>query len=494
MTTARGKMKRRDFVKGLAAAPLLAAALPITQQNGVLVNDVHTGLNPTWVHNVVKPGSLAELQSTVRDCHKHHSVISTSGSRHAAGGQQFAKDSVLLDMRGMSRVIGLDEKSGILEVEAGIEWPDLIQGYTALQNGDVKWGIRQKQGGADRMTLGGALSANAHGHDLGSAPIVGDVQWVEVVTADGSLKKCSRKENPELFSLVIGGYGLFGPIASVGLRLASRKKVRRRVEARTTAELTDLVERRTAAGAPFGYFQYCIDETSPDFLRNGILTTYEIVAPETPLGKESTDSEPEMLTALLELAHKDRGSAYRRYAKVELSKDNNVEWSDLHQLSSYPAGYHGAIEKNLGAPSRGADLILEIYVPRPELISFLEESRRALLASGLPLVYGTIRFIEQDKDSFLAWAKKRYACVIFTPHSSGEARPFRKTEEVCRQLIRAGTKRNGSFYLTYNRFASRDDILSAYPQFPEFLNLKKKYDPFEQFQSEWYRHYKVLGV
>ena len=489
MTIPRGKMKRRDFVKGITATPLIAAALPIAPQNGVLVNDVHTGLNPTWVRNVVKPMSLEELQSVLRDCHKHHRVISTSGSRHAAGGQQFAKDSVLLDMRGMNRVIGLEEKTGILEVEAGIEWPELIQGYTSLQKDNVKWGIQQKQGGGDRMTLGGALSANAHGHDLGSAPIAEDVEWVEVVLADGSLKKCNRRENSELFSLVIGGYGLFGTIAAVGLRLAPRKKVRRRVETRTTAELIDLIEKRTAAGAPFGYFQYSIDEASPDLLRNGILTTYETVADETPLGKESTDIEPELFTALLQLAHKDRGSAYRRYAKLELSKDGNVEWSDLHQLSTYASGYHGEIEKNLGRDSHGADLILEIYVPRNALIPFLEESRRLLLSSGLPLVYGTIRFIERDKDSFLPWAKKRYACVIFAPHTSSESRALKKTEETCRQLIRAGIKRNGSFYLTYNRFATREDVLTAYPQFTEFLALKKKYDPFEQFQSEWYRHY-----
>lgn len=494
MSVIRGKMKRREFVKGIGAVPLAAAGASAVTRNGVLVNDVHTGLNPTWVRSVARPSTISDLQSILKDCYKHHRAISSSGSRHAAGGQQFATDSVLLDMRGLNRVVGLDEATGILEVEAGIEWPELIEGYTALQKENVKWGIRQKQGGADRMSLGGALSANAHGHDLGSGPIVGDVEWLQVALADGTLKRCSRKENAELFSLVIGGYGLFGAITAVGLRLVLRQKVRRRVESRTIAELIELVEKRTAAGAPFGYFQYNIDETSPDFMRNGILTTYEVVPKEVPLGKESTDTEPELFTALLQLAHKDRGAAYRRYAKAELSKDNNVEWSDLHQLTTYPAGYHAAIERNIGETSPGADLIVEIYVPRTELISFLEESRRLLLLGGLPLVYGTIRFIEPDKDSFLAWAKRRYACVIFTAHTSGEPRALKKTEETCRQLIRAGNKRNGSFYLTYNRFATREDVLSAYPQFLEFLSLKRKYDPYEQFQSEWYRHYKSLYV
>jgi hypothetical protein len=264
------------------------------------------------------------------------------------------------------------------------------------------------------------------------------------------------------------------------------------VEARTLAELVELVEKRAASGASFGYFQYNIDPTSPEFMRTGVLTTYEPVAPETAIAKESAELDEATLTSLLEMAHRNPQRAYTQYAKYELALDGNVEWSDLHQLSTYPLGYHKNIEQRLGAAFEGADLILEVYVPRNELIAYLEDARHLLLTSEVPLIYGTVRFIEQDRDSFLAWAKKRYACVIFTLHSSSEARALRKTGELCRQLVRGGTKRGGSFYLTYNRFASRDEIDSAYPQFGEFLLLKKKYDPMELFQSDWYRHYKSL--
>jgi FAD/FMN-containing dehydrogenase len=453
---------------------------------------VHTGLNPIWVSRIERPASAAEVESIVKDCRKRGRALSVSGSRHAAGGQQFATDSVLLDMRGMNRVIELDARTGVLQVQAGIEWPELIQGYLDLQKGDARWGIRQKQGGADRMTLGGTISANAHGHCLGAAPIIGDIEWVEIVTPEGTTKRCSRKEDKDLFSLVVGGYGLFGVITGAGLRLVPRRKLRRRVETRTTAELPALVAKRTNAGDPFGYFQYSIDETSAGFLRNGVLTTYEPTKTETPLTTESGDIDARMFTALLELAHKDRGSAYRRYAKLELARDGNVEWSDLHQLSTYVPAYHADIQKRLEPGSEGADLIVEVYVPRGGLIPFLEEARRILLRTELRLVYGTIRFIERDKESFLAWAKKPYACVIFTPHTSSETKALRQTAETCRQLMRSAAKRGGSFYLTYNRFATREEVSWAYPQFAEFLAMKRKYDPMETLQSEWYRHYKGL--
>lgn len=392
----------------------------------------------------------------------------------------------------MNRVIGLDSKSGVLSVEGGIEWPELIHGYLQEQGAAGAWGIRQKQGGGDHMTLGGALSANAHGHCLGAPPLIADVEWIQVATADGKLQKCSRTEEKELFTLAIGGYGLFGIITTVGFRLVPRQKVRRKVEALTLAEGVASVERRASNGAAFGYFQYNTDETSLEFMRTGVLTTYEVVGQETPLGEGNGDIDEEPLALLLALAHKDRRSAYGHYAKFELSKNGNVEWSDLHQLSTYPSGYHAALNKRLADESKSADLVWEFYVPRNDLISFVEEARRLLLKTETPLIYGTVRFIEQDRDSFLAWAKKRYACVIFTPHYSGEAGGIRKAGELYRQLAQAAARHGGSFYLTYNRFAGRTEIDAAYPQFAEFLALKRKYDPSGFFQSEWYRHYRDL--
>lgn len=486
-------LNRRDFIKGVAAVPILSSGGAASiESSRELVNDVHTGMNATWVDRVVRPTSVSDIQSVIQECRRRNKVLSVSGSRHATGGQQFAEKSILLDIRSFNRVLDLDSATGILSVQSGIEWPQLVRDYLAIQKQRPVWGIRQKQGGADRMTLAGALSANAHGHCLGSAPMIADVEWIEIVTAGGTVERCDREKNRELFVLAIGGYGLFGVITAVGLRLARRSKLSRRAEMRTTAEVAALIENRTKRGASYGYFQYSIDETSEEFMRTGVLTTYEKVAADATISPEARDIDPEALTGLLELAHFDRGAAYRKYAALELARDGEIEWSDLHQLSSYPAGYHKTIESHRGAAQAGADLILEAYVPRQDLTSFVEDARHLLLQSKMPLIYGTVRFIERDGESYLAWAKKSYACVIFTPHVATGDSSMRRAREICRELERFATKRGGSFYLTYNRFAARSELDSAYPQFSDFLTLKEKYDPSGVFQSEWYRHYKEL--
>jgi FAD/FMN-containing dehydrogenase len=64
--------------------------------------------------------------------------------------------------------------------------------------------------------------------------------------------------------------------------------------------------------------------------------------------------------------------------------------------------------------------------------------------------------------------------------------------EAFRRLIHLAIRRGGSYYLTYHKYATREQVEACYRQFPEFLRLKKKYDPEERFQSDWYRHYKEM--
>ena len=111
-------------------------------------------------------------------------------------------------------------------------WPALVDYLlkAAGRAGRGKWGIAQKQTGADRLTIGGALAANVHGRGLKMKPFIDDVESFVLVDARGNARTCSRTENAELFRLAIGGYGLFGAISTVKLRLdpAPENSARRR--------------------------------------------------------------------------------------------------------------------------------------------------------------------------------------------------------------------------------------------------------------------------
>jgi hypothetical protein len=53
-------------------------------------------------------------------------------------------------------------------------------------------------------------------------------------------------------------------------------------------------------------------------------------------------------------------------------------------------------------------------------------------------------------------------------------------------------RRGGTYYRTYHRYATRNQVESCYPEIAEFVRLKIKYDAEERFQSDWYRHYRAM--
>jgi FAD/FMN-containing dehydrogenase len=380
-----------------------------------------------------------------------------------------------------------------LDVEAGIEWPELIDGYLELQKGDgPSWGIAQKQTGADRITIAGTIAANAHGRGLKMKPFISNVESFVLVDATGSARTCSRTENAELFRLVIGGYGLFGVVTSVRLRLARRTKVERMVEIRTVDGLNAAFEKRVADGFLYGDFQFSIENASEDFLHRGVFSCYRPAPIETPIPPVEKQLTDENWRQLLFLAHTDQQRAFKRYADYYLSTNGQVYWSDLHQLSIYPDNYHREIDAKLHAPYPATEIITEIDVPRPALAGFLDEVREDFRKNQIVLIYGTVRLIERDDESFLAWAKQPYACTIFNLHTVHSTEGLRRSEDAFRRLIDMAARRGGTYYLTYHRYSTRNQVEICYPQFAEFLRLKKKYDSEEIFQSDWYRHYRTM--
>ena len=106
------------------------------------VNDLHSRLNHCTPALQRRPETLAELRGALRLAARHGLGISIAGGRHAMGGQQFLQDGLLLDMRGMNRILDFDPEQGLVTVEAGATWPELMRRYLALQAGSpLQWGF-----------------------------------------------------------------------------------------------------------------------------------------------------------------------------------------------------------------------------------------------------------------------------------------------------------------------------------------------------------------
>ncbi len=456
----------------------------------VEIDDIHSHLNRTEVARIVRPTTVGEARDAVLTAAREGLAVGICGGRHAMGGQQFAAAGLLIDASGLDRVIAFDPIAGTIAVEAGIQWPALVAWLRAHQPGDAGWGIVQKQTGADRLSIGGALSANIHGRGLALRPIVQDIAAFTLIDAAGVVRRCSRSEEPELFALAIGGYGLFGIIATVTLRLSRRRRMRRLVAVTNVDQLMKSFDARIAAGCVYGDFQFMTDERSPNFLREGVFSCYEPVGDDTPVSAGHVELDEADWRRLYRLAHEDRAELYRVYRAFYESTHGQVYWSDLHQLSVYIDGYHR--ELDAGRATARSEMISELYVPRLALPAFLAEVAEDFRRHRVELIYGTVRLVERDDETVLAWARSDWACTVMNLCVTHDERGIAKAAEDFRRLIDAARRHGGSYFLTYHRWATREQAEACHPRLREFIAEKRRIDPGGRFQSDWYRHHLAL--
>ena len=499
-------MHRRDFLKatltGAAAMPFagcIARPLPVRSPNAsmipdaedaTVVNDVHSQLNETRVAAIVKPRNVDELREALLVARREGRAVAIAGGRHAMGGQQFADRALLVDTRALNRVLGFDDEHGTIDAEGGIQWPALLEYLEHNQPPHgPQWGIYQKQTGADRLSLAGALACNAHGRALTLKPIVQQVEEFDLLGPDGELRTCSRDANRDLFRIAIGGYGMFGIITRVRLKLRPRVKVRRVVELARIEGIIERFEQRIRDGYLYGDFQFATDATRDSFLARGVFSCYEPMPDDTPLTVNPTRFHPEDWARLTFYAHAYKTRAFDTYSTRYLQTSGQIYWHDWQLSGAYVDNYHADVDRALGSEIKATEMITEVYVARPQLARFMAEAATLLRRRQANVIYGTVRMIERDDETFMPWARDRYACIVFNLHIEHTPRHVEDTANAFRDLIDLAIAHDGSYYLTYHRWARKDQVLRCYPEMPDWLARKRAYDPGDLWQSSWYRHY-----
>jgi hypothetical protein len=78
--------------------------------------------------------------------------------------------------------------------------------------------------------------------------------------------------------------------------------------------------------------------------------------------------------------------------------------------------------------------------------------------------------------------------VIFNLHIDHLPRSIVNARAAFTRLIDHAIVYGGSYYLTYHRFARRDQLITCHPGLADFLAAKRRFDPAGVFQSDWYHH------
>ena len=447
-------------------------------------------IHPVSVEGVVNlsPDSaqaLVQLRGALQQARARGLKIAIAGARHSMGGQTAYPNGIVIDMLTHNRM-NLDSSAGtagmqtLLHVQAGARWSDVISFLDARG-----YAVRIMQSN-NPFTVGGTLSVNAHGWQHNQPPFGSTVEDFNLLTADGEVKHCSRSENSDLFHLVIGGYGLFGVVLDVDLRVMhdeSYRAERFRLPAREyPARYAALVNGDTTVGLVYGRLSIA----PSSFLREAILTRYVRTGGSVPKlshEKGGPGLGRRMMRALF-LA--GVGNSFGKEVRWQLEKWVGGESDDRATRNSI---LDDPTDLSENRDSSRTQLLHEYFIPRDSLEAFLIQARRIIPGYHGDLLNVTVRSLCKDTDAYLNYARQDVFSLVMTFSQQHTPTGDSGMRIMTRALIDASLASGGAYYLPYRLHATREQFFRVYPMAESFFTLKRKYDPEELFQNGFYTEY-----
>ncbi len=419
-----------------------------------------------------------QLADLLRDARQRNLRVSIAGARHSQGGHTLYPGGLVLDLLSFNRV-EIDTPQRVVRAQSGALWSQIIPRLDA-----VGLAVEVMQSDSN-FSVGGSLSVNCHGWQPGRPPIAATVKSFRLMLADGSIVRCSRSEQPELFSLALGGYGLFGVILDAEIQVVPNVcyRLERQVVAADDypARYRELV--LDVPGSGLAYGRLCV--TTDNFLQEIILT----VAREIPAPADGIPVvNPPSISALNRTIF--RGTANSEYGKrLRWQAERDLQGLVTPALVTRNELMNGTVDEYLTFADDRTDIIHEYFIPKQQFAPFLARLRDIIPRHACDLLNATVRDVRSDTDTVLRYAdQEQFALVLFFTMERSAAADQRMGQ-LTRELIDVALDLGGRYYLPYRLHATAEQFARAYPQANDFFRAKRRFDPDELFQNEFYRRY-----
>ena len=264
-----------------------------------------------------------------------------------------------------------------------------------------------------------------------------------MVLADGTVVTCSRTENADLFRHAMGGYGLFGVITELELDMEPNALLTPRFEEVSGLELGARFAQQLASDATIQMAYGRMDVALDRFFDRGLLITYR------PSADQSNDS---------------RGIRIRIHQPCLALISFVRSWSPTGPSAFAGGPRRGSVRGSAGNATRNTlmnepvvtlddrdpfrtDILHEYFVAPARFAEFVKACQAVIPASYQQLLNITLRYVNTDHDSVLAYAPEpRIAAVmLFSQEKTvrGENDMARMTQALIERVLDIG----GTYYL-----------------------------------------------
>jgi FAD/FMN-containing dehydrogenase len=172
------------------------------------------GMNKRSMAYVYRPSTVAGVQEAFEVARRHGRTVAFRGAGRSYGDAAMNGENVVVDLSRLRRILEWDPATGRIRVEGGATIQHLWE--FAIEDG---WWPKVVSG-TMYPTIAGAAGMNIHGKNNFKVGTIGDqIEEFTLLLPNGELRVCSRSRNADLFHAAIGGFGMFGCMVDVTLKM-----------------------------------------------------------------------------------------------------------------------------------------------------------------------------------------------------------------------------------------------------------------------------------
>jgi FAD/FMN-containing dehydrogenase len=438
-------------------------------------------LNLTKIDTIIpvpndKKGIEIQLKKVLKYAKENNLKISIAGAKHSMGGHTIYPNGIVLNMLPYKQM-ELDTANNILTIGSGALWKNALK---YLDNYGKSIAIMQA---FSSFSIGGSISVNGHGWQKDVPPISASVVSFTLMKENGEIVNCSREENQELFKLVIGGYGLFGIVLDVKLKVVENEALQYKYIRLSPDNYVNYYKKYISENPNVNLVFGRLRISNKHFLEEATLNFFEKVEGTIPVMQNKKSTEAQRLVF--------RGSVNSEYGK-RLRWDletgmNKVSKNEIYSRNELLNDHVSLIENK--DPS-STDLLQEYFIPERNFNQFITDMKPILRNSRIDLLNITIRGVHQDNDSYLSYAQENVFGFVLLFNQKKTDKQETEMKKLTNQLLEVALKNEGTFYLPYRLHINKEKMRKPYPNADKFFQLKLKYDPSELFNNRFYEYYK----
>lgn len=475
--------KYRYFAVFLYALIFISSFLLFQIQLANPTMEDHGRLLPVKMKAIKTSDHEDELQTIILDANKNDDPISIGGMQHSQGGQTLYPNGILLDMKNYNKILELDKEKKLITVQSGATWAD-IQSYINPYGLALK--VSQSQ---NIFTVGGSLSVNVHGRDIQNTSLIETVESFRLLNAEGNIIHVSRQENSELFNLVIGGYGLFGVILDITLQLTDDELYQIRTTSLAYDEYSSYFTTNVLQDDAVKMHLARISVAPDSFLTEMYTTDYYMTEDQTQLElhsilkRESLIAIPKFFLGLSRLNDWGKNLLWEtQEAYNHRIDDSYISRNNVMRSESTFMEYENVSK---------TEVLQEYFVPVDQFTSYIDDLRATLeKEENFNLLNITVRYVKKNEEAVMSYAKEDMFGLVLLINQGSSEESIDETGKIIRKMIDITLDHNGSYYLPYYHFPTKEQLEEAYPRTEEFFQMKKKYDPDERFMNLFYEEYR----